>query len=298
MDYYRYRGNLPGAETPNMIGGVHDLSRNVNKTVDVSDLIAINTQFNNYTSTTSQSTVSAYLDTKGAKVWAWPKYGNAFEQMFHVSTLGAGIDDDTEAGKYTRDFFSTTGNYPIKPSAFPGCTPGCIWYAMSIWRGGTGANRLIGTCYVNFRQMPATTGSSGPGLRDIFYPARQQFIEAYVIYGNGSNRPGHQEYYNDPDSATLFSSDAQINTGGYNTDFSHSGGGAGFSHNDGMWGYGEGSTLDGQKSSHINSYTNASFGYGNLKSTDTSSSIIYFGKRPNNLHSGTGFKMLLWTMFN
>lgn len=295
MDYYRYRGRLPfHVANEGQTQGVRDLTENTPNTISISQLQTINEQLNNYDLSTSQSTVTTYLSQQGCKVWATPIYNACAERLVNVTTYGNGLG--SESGKYTRDFFSSGQTaYGIKPSNFPDCTPNRIWYAMSIWINAT--DSYLGTAFINYKQIPASTASAGPGIAAMFYPHREQFIECFVLHGDGSNMPlGRNETFNHSDSATFFSSDMQITSTGYNQTYSRGGMNSAFSYNDGLWGYKEASTLDGNSNNHA-STTYASFGFGNFKSQDTAATTIYWGTG-NTYSSQTTYRCLVWTMFN
>lgn len=300
MDYYRYSGDLPVYHIhEGNTKGVKDLTENNPNTVATAQLHTINDNLNNYslsTVTNSQSTVSTYLQQQGCKVWATPKYDACAEKLPNVTTYGNGLG--SESGKYTRDFWSSGQTaYGIKPSNFPDCTPNRIWYAMSIWANVT--NSYLGTAFINYKQIPASTAYAGPGLAAMFYPHREQFIECFVLHGSASPKGlGTQETFNHADSATYFSSNMEIGGAGYHSGTSIAGVSQAFSYNDGLWGYREGTTLDGNATPHINSSSFASFGFGNFKSTDTTASIIYWGRGNIYSTSQTGFRCLVWTMFN
>ena len=295
MDYYRYRGQLP-FNTPNegQTLGMRDLTENIPNTVNVSQLQSINEQLNTYDLNTSQATVATYLNGQGCKVWATPKYDAVAEKLTHVITMGNGLGG--ESGRFTRDFFSTNqSNYGIKPSNFPDCTPNRVWYAMSFWINDT--DSYLGTAFINYKQVPASNSSAGPGLAAMFYPHREQFIECFVLHGDGSNQPtGRNETYNHSDSATMFSSDMQMTSAGYNQLTSRSSSANAFSYNDGLWGYREGATLDGNALNFATTIYPC-FGFGNFKSSDTFASTIYWGKA-NYYTNQTTARCLVWTMFN
>jgi len=294
MDYYRYRGRLPfHIANEGQTLGVRDLTENIPNTVNVSQLQAINEQLNTYDHNTSLSTITSYLGGQGCKVWATPKYNACAERLLNItaSTNGVGLD-----GRFAREYIDVNqNNYGIKPSNFPDCTPNCVWYAMSIWIDAT--DSYLGTAFINYKQVPASFSSAGPGLGAIFYPHREQFIECFVLHGDGSNQPlGRNETFNHSDSATMFSSDMQIGTSGYNTRYSRGGLNNCISYNDGLWGYRELSTLDGNSNNHA-STTYASFGFGNFKSSDTSATTIYWGIG-NSYSNQTTYRCAVWTMFN
>lgn len=294
MDYYRYRGRLP-FHVPNegQTLGMRDLTENIPNTVSVSQLQSINEQLNTYDLNTSLSTITSYLGGQGCKVWATPTYNACAERLLNVTagTNGVGLD-----GRFARGYIDVDqNNYGIKPSNFPDCTPNRVWYAMSIWINAT--DSYLGTAFINYKQVPASLASAGPGLAAMFYPHREQFTECFVLHGDGSNMPtGRNETFNHSDSATMFSSDMQIGTSGYNTRYSRGGLNNCISYNDGLWGYREGSTLDGNSLNFATSLY-PSFGFGNFKSSDTSATTIYWGIG-NSYSNQTTYRCAVWTMFN
>ena len=303
MDYYREGGDIPTQYKPETLG-VKDLTENPVKQVSLTLLNNINNGLNafNATSVTTNNAGYNFLKNNGCMPWARPVYGACAENMRGITTYGNGISLE---GYFTPDFMGVHGVYqnnsPVKPSNFPNCTPGCVWYGISIWKSGFTSNAFLGTAFINYRQIPASEGSTGPGLGNCFFPPREQFIECFVIHGSGSNRPlGTIETFNNPDSATFFSSDANFrrgaSTSGMQFGASKSSTQTNFSYNDGLWGYREGATLDGNQVSFINSSIFASFGFGNFKSNDSSATIVYWGRQQ--IYSGTGFSSFVWTILN
>jgi hypothetical protein len=304
MDHYREGGDIPTQYMPST-SGVKDLTENPSRQVTVDQLNTINNGLNSYNATTVNTNYAGYnfLKNSGCMPWARPVYGECAESLQGQGTYGNGVSTE---GKFTTDFMVVHGENnsnpsPVKPSNFPNCTPGCVWYGISIWKGGVSTNAFLGTAFINYRQVPASEGSAGPGLGNCFFPPREQFIECFVIHGSGSDKPlGTIETFNNQDSATFFSSDANFSYNSANGQMLFGTSKANvlqaFSYNDGLWGYREGATLDGNSVSFINSSVFASFGFGNFKSNDSVASLVYWGRQK--LYSGSSFTSFVWTMLN
>jgi hypothetical protein len=279
--YYR-NGSLLRSSRVEPKGGVTDLRRR--QTIeDTIDIRAINNQFDTYTNSTSNSTIVTWLQSNVSNsfMFATPVYNAAFENMSPILTYGAG--NHVTSGRFAYDMMTPD----IVPSNFPGCTQGCVWYAMSFWKNSS--DHYLGTVYLNHRQLKA----DGRGLKSIFYPPQLHFTEALIMHGSGSaNGLNFQELHNGPGSGTLFSSRAQISAQGY---FSSTK----FSSDDGVWGFKQGTILDAGGSTTSGNLLAAQgqprcFGIQNARATDSGVNVIHWGNTI--IQSQTDFKCLIWSV--
>ncbi len=282
--------------------GIVDLNNHNGLSTDIVDYQAVNTLFNTYSTGASLTTLNNGLKgitgLSGAKVWGTPQRYDAFESLEAVTASPAG--QLTQAGVFDKSLFDNPSTYPIQPSNFPGCTKGCLWYAISIWRNAAtfGAPSFIGTIYLNFREYPATGSNS---LRELHYPAQSRAVEAFIVYGEYEEQTyptsehlpnGYEVTYNDTSARYMLSSEAHPGPNGYVT-FSPTY--ARISQQDGIWGYKTSTPIDGHKWG-LGTYSGStlSFGIQNLNSSDSTVNDIYWGKK---YYSNVStLRVLLWTV--
>lgn len=267
--------------------GIWDLNREQYANFhDIGEGTSYLAQFYQSNSFSSLVTGLNFLYTSGtATVWGTPTNTNNFESLAQDAV---GTNSVTNAGKYNPDAFdNANGNHSIVPSAIPGCTQGCLWYAMSYWRNsGVQFKDYMGTVFLNFRTKPAT-GSNG--LKEIFYPNTSDPIEAFVRHGNGSDFPHKSSnLYNDIYTGTGFSYGQSPTSNGYYNSSK-------FSLDDGTWGFRQGVHVDGKNGFPLDaSEPGHSYGVQNYKSSDSSASTLHWGDTE---YLNQSYKILLWTEF-
>lgn len=262
------------------------------------DYIQITTNFNGLTSAFMpfqyfQTNLRSNAGLSNATVWAHPGATNNFETLAGIAANG----NLTTANKFDTSQFDNPGTYSIRPSAFPGLTGGCLWYAMSVWTVSSFTTSHLGTVFLNFRTIKAT-GSNG--LSDLFAPAMFRPTEAFVVHGSGSNKDNfYTERHVDPRAGTYFSSEAAAGSNGYATSTS---GGPIMSLSDGVWGYRAGSiALDGSGENGgallpmSGTFGQKCYGIQNYNSTDSSANEIYWGDQV--FYDQSSFRFLLWTVY-
>ena len=303
--FYRVGGTIQPAgnyEDGKRFPGIVDLNTKMIERPHLNiDWSGINDLLDSYTSNaTTTATIQAGLDSlipssQGtAKIWATPVPGNAFENLAGVTANGAITAD----GKFDISQFDNPGTYSIKPSNFPECTPGCLWYAMSIYKQSgmpSGQMGYMGTCYINFRQQRAT-GSNG--LTELFSPMMLRPIEAFVTHGTASyGKPaGLSETFNDPRAGTYFSTDQRPTANGYHSTSK-------FSYNDGIWGYRELRALDGHGETGAflaqvsSTYGGETFGIQNYASSDSTAHDIFWSGAFSMTYGDDNLRCFLWTVY-
>ncbi len=299
----------------NRSSGVTDLGAPSPSSLNEVDYGAINTLFDGYDYSTSQTTMTGGFrsNVTNGRVWAVLGYGDVSEGVLGVYTTPAG--NVTTTGEFDRNMFDSPSTYPIQPSNFPGLTKGCLWFCLSLWAVGSstaGTKTHMGDIYLNFPDYPAD--GSTKGLKDLFYPAVSKRVEALVVYGgwhgdaNNTNQAGrvnpYESGYTETFTAThnqmwMLSSDAKPNTDGYHI---NQGGYPVLSSNDGIWGFRvnrnvAGGHLDlGQIPMPLSGATNndKSFGVQNFNSSDTTADDVRFGE--NHVLNNQSWKGMLWTI--
>lgn len=255
------------------------------------DYKSVHSLFNGYTNTTSNSTILSGLQNLNSdyKIWALPVRNNFVEDLLGA-TSGSGAGTLTTAGKFDTLMFGSSGPVLTKGS-FPGLTPNCAWFAMSILsapvsQGDTGGH--LGTIYMSF---PDTQYKTNVRLKDLFYPLQARRVEVFADYGLKSNSNGYTGSYNNPNTRWLISAQSRIGTLGY---YSAS---AGFSYDDGIWGVRIGDIVDGAGgSATLGSYSGGdelSFGIQNVNSGDSSTTTLHFGNKI--ISNNYTYKSVLWT---
>ena len=260
------------------------------------DYKAITTQFSSLTSSYMpfqyfQTNLQSHAGVSGATVWAHPGATSNFENLAGIAANG----NLTAANKFDTSQFDNPGTYSIRPSSFPGLTGGCLWYAMSMWTVSSFSMSHLGTVFLNFRTIKAT-GSNG--LSSLFAPTMFRPTEAFVVHGNGSNKPNlYQERHIDPRAGTYFSSEAEPSSNGYHTST-----GTKMSLSDGIWGYRSGEyRLDGSGENGVNLVSPSSsqgqkcYGISNFNSTDSSANDIFWGDTV--YYNQSSLRLLLWTVY-
>jgi hypothetical protein len=291
-NFFRYGCSRLGFPTSGGSSAINDLGKRQNG-INTIDYLGITDHLNVRAHTDSFSTLFSEITDMipDATLWATPVRSNCFMDLHGVTV---GTNDVTDAGKYNKDAFdNASGNHSIKPSDFPGCTKGCIWYAMSIFidQDGT-AQDFLGTVYFNFRQLPAD-GTNG--LKEIFHPAgRGNHIEAFVVHGNGSTEPNKDSVlHSDIGSGSLFSRTKLSGGNGY---WGGSGSDFDFTNDNGVWGYRLGSMLCANQGPYLDASTEISFGVqANGATTDSNVNVVHW--QNTEYASQLNWKALLWTVF-
>lgn len=289
FNFFRNGCSRYGFPSSRASGGIYDLGRR--QSANTIDYTGFTDPLNVSQHTSSFSTLFSQITNKipDATLWATPVRSNCFEELHGVTV---GTNDVTTAGRYNMDAFdNTNGDHSIKPSDFPGCTKGCVWYAMSVmFDGPTTATDYLGTVYFNFRQIPAN-GSNG--LKEIFAPqGRGNHIEAFVVHGNGSTESNKSQVtHTDLNSGNMFS---RINQGGTNGYYGQ-GTDNDFSSDHGIWGYRLGSMVDGTSGPYLDSSSDISFGVQNANSTDGAVNVVHWQNTEHT--SQLNWKVMLWTVF-
>lgn len=185
-------------------------------------------------------------------------------------------------------------------SAFPGLTPGCLWYAMSYWHISSGSHEYVGTVYLNFPQFEA---DGVRGIKDLFFPAMVRNTEAIVRHGSSAGNYAFKDQltFNSGQSGTVFSSVQQPGEYGYHSTSK-------FSRDNGIWGYRSERLLDGEGRAGSNLYsttvslnesssqTGLSFGFQNYRSTDTAANDLYWGLE-HQLITNQTIRCIVWSVF-
>jgi len=255
------------------------------------DYKSVHNLFNTYTNTTSNSTILSGIQNLNSdyKIWALPVNGNVVEDLLAVSPP-AGAGTLTTSGKFDYQMFGSSAPVLTKGS-FPGLTPNCAWFAISIFPGPSGtfnAGGYMGTIYMSF---PETQDKTNIRLKDLFYPIQARRVELFIDYGEMSNHNHYTASYNSPNTRWLLSGESRIGSNGY-----YSGSTQGFSFNDGIWGAKTNTIVDGANVGLSTGYFGGpqlSFGIQNLNSTDSTATTIHFGD--TYITSMTNYKCVLWT---
>ncbi len=226
---------------------------------------------------------------------AAPQTNNMAESMSGTNA-GGNLQD---WGKFDQWPLEYPNLYTPVGSAFPGLTPGCLWYAMSYWYILSGSHEYVGTVYLNFPQFEA---DGVRGLKDLFYPAMVRNTEAIVRHGSsaGDYTFKDQLTFNSGQSGTVFSSVQQPGEYGYHSTSK-------FSRDNGIWGYRSERLLDGEgrdgsqlystkvSLNESSSQNGLSFGFQNYRNTDTSANDLYWGFN-HQLITNQTIRCIVWSV--
>lgn len=226
-----------------------------------SRLDAIRSTMSNY-NYQDVNAIKTTIENAGFKVFATPSYGALTENLRGESPI-------TSAGKFDDAYFRSNSEIDVA-KGFSKNINDYAWYGFAAYDG----NNFKGFGVMLFRGY-----QSGTSVKNFFYPVQNRPLYTYVLNADGTSIESDST-----DTGTYFSDNAGNGANGYYRT-------TGFSADDGIWGFSNGHSVNGDSPGPglLRAHASQSYGVENYHSSDR-------GSTSQKLYWGTSISSTQWTL--